>query len=156
MFTRLLFHVLLRVSYSTERGAAAAYAGHAAVSEPETRDRILAIRDDELAHRRIVEGMLDARGLRPNRVLDAFFGAVGFCIGVGCRYWGHWASAVGASLFEIGGILEYERLAALARRLNEPNTAEVLDEMALQERQHKEYFAQLATTSRQLAPKALD
>ena len=140
----LLYGWLLRLSYSTERGAAAAYRGHASITDGVTRAEILQVRDDELEHRETLRAMLDERSIRPFPPFEWFFLWLGSSIALGCRVWGPRASALGASLFEIGGVLEYDRLASLAARLGASEEAAQLRLMADQERAHRVYFAALA------------
>lgn len=138
------FRWLLRLSFSTERGAAAAYRGHAAVTSGRVRRQILQVRRDELAHRAELALLLEAHGLRPFPPFEWLFLAVGTTVALGCRVWSHWASAFGASLFEIGGVLEYRKLAALARELGHPEQAACLEHMGAQEAAHEAFFAELA------------
>lgn len=140
----LLFPWLLRLSFSTERGAAAAYRGHAAVTSGRLRRQILQVRRDELDHRASLAGMLQIHGLRPFLPFEMFFLAVGLCVALGCQVWGGWASAFGARVFEVGGVVEYRKLAALARDLGHLDQAAVLAHMGAQEAEHERFFAELA------------
>ena len=142
---RAVFHGLLRLTYSSEKGAALAYRGHArAVRDPVDREAILKIEQDEWHHREVLLPELTARGLKPWRILEAFFWAMGSTIGLCCRVWGEWASAKGASVFEVNGVSEYTRLAALATRLGQDGFAEKMVAMAAQEVAHQTYFSELA------------
>lgn len=140
----LLFRWLLRLSFSTERGAAAAYRGHAAATSGRVRRQILQVRRDELDHRDCLAEMLASHGLRPFLPFELFFLAVGLSVALGCQVWGDWASAFGARFFEVGGVLEYRKLAALARQLGHPAHAASLERMGAQEAEHERFFAELA------------
>jgi demethoxyubiquinone hydroxylase (CLK1/Coq7/Cat5 family) len=142
---RAVFHGLLRLTYSSEKGAALAYRGHArAVRDPVDREAIEQIERDEWHHRELLLPEMAVRGVRPWWVLEMFFWAMGSTIGLCCRVWGEWASAKGASMFEVNGVSEYTRLAALARGLGQDAFAEKMDAMAEQEVAHQAYFAELA------------
>lgn len=149
----VLLNAMLRLSYSSELGAATAYGGHAAnVAIPEHRAYIVQVRADELHHRDELLRLMDARGVRPWRVLEVFFFAFGSTVAFGCRFWGDWASSFGASLFEINGVTEYTRLAALARRLDEPVLVECFERMAAQEQAHRDLFREMARGVRAQLP----
>ncbi len=127
----------LRAAYSAERGAALAYAGHAAsASTPGRRREIEEILRDELRHRERVGRMLAALGARPWRWLDLILAGVGSCVAFGCRFWGDWASAVGASGFEVNGAAEYRRAAHFAQLLGHGALAAGIREMQEQEEAH--------------------
>ena len=70
----------------------------------------------------------------------------------GCRFWGDWASAVGASMFEVNGVAEYDRLAALARRLGETELVECFELMTAQEQAHRDLFAEMARGEQAMLP----
>ena len=63
---------------------------------------------------------------------------------LGCRLWGARASALGAALFEVNGVLEFNRLAFLARKLEEDEQALHFERMAAQEEVHRVLFQRLA------------
>ena len=142
---RAVFHGLLRLTYSSEKGAALAYRGHArSVRDPADRVAIAEIERDEWHHREVLLPELTARGLKPWSILEAFFWAMGSTIGLGCHVWGEWASARGAAMFEVNGVSEYTRLAALATRLGQDEFADKMVAMAEQEQEHLTYFSDLA------------
>jgi rubrerythrin len=144
---------MLRLSYSSELGAATAYAGHARhIAIAAHRAHVEQVRRDELHHRDQLREMLDARGLRPWWVLEVFFWMVGSTVAFGCRFWGDWASATGASMFEVNGVAEYDRLAALARRADEPELVACFELMARQEQAHRDLFQEMARGDQAVLP----
>ncbi len=143
--TRWWFDLWLRLSHSSELGAATAYRGHAAHIRIEAhRAHVEQVRRDELHHRDELLEIIVARGLRPWRALDAVFWMVGSTVAFGCRFWGDWASAYGASSFEVNGVAEYRRLSALAARLGEAELVPYFDRMAEQEQGHRDLFREMA------------
>ncbi len=145
--TRLQLHWMIRLSHGTELGAARAYAGHVAslrTQDAATADLIERIRLDEVHHRRALAAMMAERNLRPFLPFELLFWCMGTVIGLGCHIWGAWASAFGASLFEINGVAEFSRLAVLADRLGDTALADQCREMELQEAAHRVIFAQLS------------
>src|SRR6516165_12450383 len=64
---RLQLIYILQLAYSGERAAAYAYRGHwCSVSNPEERERIHQIEDEEWHHRRLVGQMLSKLGASPD------------------------------------------------------------------------------------------
>lgn len=139
----LLFH--LRVAYSTELGASRAYRGHSrATRDPELARYIAGVEQDELHHRAFVAILLERYGARPFYPLEALFFCIGTVVGLGCHVWGDWASAFGAAQLELGGMGDYRRAAAAARRLGKHALAVQLDAMGEQEAAHRRFFQALA------------
>lgn len=137
--------VHLRVAYSTEIGAATAYAGHAkATADPAVAAHITRIEHDELHHRERVGELLERFDARPYRLLEILFRVVGTVIGLGCHVWGEWASAFGAAQFEFGGMGDYQRAAKAARSLDMEELAIELDGMERDEAEHRVFFLALA------------
>ncbi|MEZ4317635.1 MAG: ferritin-like domain-containing protein [Myxococcota bacterium] len=142
---RLVFDFMLRLSYSSELGAATAYGGHAAhIGIAAHREHVLQVQRDELHHRDELLAIMEARGVRPWGVLELFFLCFGSCVAFGCRFWGDWASAFGASLFEVNGVAEYTRLEALAQALGEDPLLADFRRMAQQEQAHRDLFLEMA------------
>ena len=142
---RIVLDWNLRLSYSSELGAATAYAGHTRSCRiAEHAASVERVRVDELRHRDRLLAMMTARGVRPFLPFEWFFLAVGTTVGLGCRIWGNRASAFGASLFEVNGVSEYRRLQALARRSGDLALAPAFVEMEAQERAHRDLFRELA------------
>ncbi|MCB9678326.1 MAG: ferritin-like domain-containing protein [Alphaproteobacteria bacterium] len=143
--TAFWLHFMLRLSYSSELGAATAYGGHSAhIGIPEHRPYVEQVRLDELHHRDALRAIMDDRGIRPWVLLEWLFFAFGSCVAFGCRFWGDWASATGAGMFEINGVSEYNRLESLARSLGDAALAERFVEMAAQEQAHRDLFREMS------------
>lgn len=135
----------LQVSYASERGAAHAYRGHArAVRSDADRAAIAQVEADEWHHRERLLARMQARGVRPLAWLDVVFFCVGSTVALGCQIWPEWASALGASWFEINGVSEYNRLCAAARWAGQEDLVPVFAEMADQEEEHRALFVRLA------------
>ena len=142
---RWLLHAHLRLSYSSELGAALAYRGHArSVHSATDKETILKISDDEHQHREHLLAIMSKRGLHPWFPLEYLFWLIGSTVGVGCSIWGEWASAFGASILEINGISEYQRIAKLAKYVGDQELIEIMTEFAENERVHHNYFAELS------------
>jgi demethoxyubiquinone hydroxylase (CLK1/Coq7/Cat5 family) len=142
---RWLLDAHLRLSFSSELGAATAYGGHAAhVKNPADRPSVAQVREDELHHRAELGRMMEARGVRPWWALELLFLAIGSTVAFGCRWWGDWASATGAAMFEYNGVTEYERLAGLARRAGAEELLPCFQRMAAQEQAHRDLFLAMA------------
>lgn len=138
---------MVRLSYSSELGAATAYAGHAAACRDPAHAAVVArVRVDELHHREQLGAWMTAQGLAPFPPFEWFFLALGTVVGFGCRFWGDRSSAFGASLFEINGVSEYARLRVLAERARLPELADAFETMRVQEQAHRDIFRELART----------
>src|SRR5262245_24640127 len=113
--TRAALVELLQLAYSGERAAAYAYRGHwRSVRDPDERERIAKIEEEEWHHRRLVGGMLREMGAAPNprRELKATF--IGRALGIACHVSGWLAPMYGAGKLESRNIKEYETAARLA------------------------------------------
>jgi hypothetical protein len=100
--------------------------------------------------------MMEQRGLRPFAALELFFWCLGSTVAFGCRFWDDWASATGASLFEVNGVAEYRRLAAAARRADEPELVPYFEWMAAQEQFHRDLFREMSRGAFARLPMAHD
>ena len=138
---------LLQLAYSGERGAALAYSGHAAsLHQPAQRQHVLAIRAEELDHRRRVGHILAALGARPDRLLEMRNLCLGGAIGAFCRVGGWFLPMYGAGWLERRNIAEYERAARLALAYAAPLHASDLLDMAEAEWEHERYFRENAAS----------
>lgn len=136
---------MLQLTYASERGAAIAYNGHArAVASDEDRAVVAQIEKDEWHHRERLLTVMQGRGVRRLGWLDWVFFFVGTTVSFGCQFWPEWASALGASWFEVNGVSEYRRLASLARWAGQDDLVPLFDEMADQEQVHRDIFWGLA------------
>jgi rubrerythrin len=117
------------------------------VRDPADRLAIEKIADDEWHHREELLAILSDRSLYPWFPLEWIFWLIGTTVGLGCSIWGEWASAYGASKFEVNGVSEYKRLSSLARRIHDEDLALRMEELAEHEREHQEYFSALASAN---------
>ncbi len=142
---RWYFGFMLRLTYSSELGAATAYRGHAKhLKRASDRPIVAQVEQDELHHRAALKRMLDERQLRVWPPLEWIFWMIGSSVAFGCRFWGDWASAAGAAAIEVNGVAEYDRLAALARRLGEAELVPAFEAMSAQEAEHRAIFKRMA------------
>lgn len=134
-------HALLRLAFSAERAAELAYRGHAAsLRDPAERREIIAIADEEVAHRANARRMMDALGIRPSRWLEFKYAAIGRGIGASCHVIGWFMPMYFAGRLESGNVEEYLRMSLLI--VGTPVAAEhaCVWEMAVVERRHEEWF----------------
>ncbi|MBS1911377.1 MAG: ferritin-like domain-containing protein [Bacteroidetes bacterium] len=132
---------ILKLAYSGERAAAYAYRGHArAVTDPEERDRIRAIEEEEWHHRNLVGEMLGVLGERPSAVREARAAIVGRTLGLLCFLSGWFLPMYAAGKLESRNIKEYEAAARHARASGHGEFTECLLEMAEVEWDHEAYF----------------
>jgi hypothetical protein len=144
---RTRFVRLLQLAYSSELGAAAAYAGHAAsVSDPGERRRILHIRSEELDHRARLARMLARLGSGPDPHLERLYRCVGSGIAGFCRVGGWFLPMYGAGWLERQNIGEYERAARLGVECGEGAFADELLYLAEVEWEHERFFRLKAGT----------
>jgi rubrerythrin len=137
--------LVLQAAYSGELAAARAYAGHArSVRDADQRREILAIRDDELAHRARVGEMLRHLGAQPNARRERIFGAIGRVIAALCRVGGWFAPMYGAGRLERDNVGEYERAARHALGAGHAGLVDDLLTMAEVEWDHERYFREHA------------
>jgi hypothetical protein len=131
----------LQHAYSGELAAGYAYRGHwNSVRDPEERERIRQIEEEEWHHRQLVGDMLLALGAKPLPLREAIFSTIGRTLGALCHVSGWFLPMYGAWLLEKRNVLEYERAAAFARGCNHEELIPCLMEMADVERQHEIYF----------------
>ena len=132
---------LLRSAYSGELAAARAYRGHwRSLPEGEDRARIRAIELEELHHRQLVGGMLEALQESPSRLRELRASLVGRSLGLLCHLSGWLAPMYGAGKLESRNIKEYERAARWARDSGREEWVDCLLTMAEVEWDHEQYF----------------
>lgn len=132
---------ILRLAYSGELAAGYAYREHwRSVSDPEERDRIRQIGEEEWHHRRLVGEMLVALGSSPSRYREARAWIIGRSLGVLCHVMGWFAPMYGAGRLESGNIKEYEDAARFATGCGHPELVDCLLTMAEVEWEHERYF----------------
>jgi hypothetical protein len=138
---------LLQLAFSGELGAALAYRGHAAsVTDSEERQRIEAIRVEELEHRERVGRLLAALGARPDALLEIRNRCIGTGIAAFCRVGGWFFPMYGAGWIERRNIVEYERAARLGFLSGATDHVDDLLEMAEVEWEHERYFRENAAS----------
>lgn len=131
----------LQHAYSGELAAAYAYRGHwHSVSDPEERERIRAIENEEWHHRELVGEMLRDLGARPLPLRELRFLVIGRIIGAACHVIGHFAGMYGAGKLERTNIVEYEDAADYAIACGREDLVDCLLEMAEVEWEHERYF----------------
>lgn len=125
-------HFLIKYNYGVEIGARLAYLGHyARTSNPD----ILAIAEDELAHRNTLQGILEALNEQPNKYINAGFTFVGTTIGRLCSIAPIWMLNGIAELMEMFAVINYTLLKKLY-----PEYGDVFQDMADTEKRHAVYF----------------
>ncbi len=132
---------LLQLAHSGEMAAAFAYRGHwRSVSDPQERERIRKIEEDEWHHRRLVAGMLAELGAAPSRLRELRARLVGRTLGALCHVSGWFLPMYGAGAIELRNIVEYEDAYALAQACGRSDFLECLETMAGVEREHERFF----------------
>ena len=131
----------LQLAYSGELGAGFAYRGHArSVRDPEERDRIRRIEDEEWHHRRLVGDMLRDLGAAPRPFREAVFWLIGRTLGALCHVSGWFLPMYGAGRLERRNIKEYEDAADYAVECGRADLVDCLLTMAEVEWEHEKYF----------------
>lgn len=138
---------LLQRAHAGERAAYHAYEGHwRSAWRPAERERIKAIAQEELDHRRDVGEMLRELGAGPSPWREAALLLIGVVIHVLCRIggWtgpiGWYAAMDGAGRLEAGNVHEYVSAALLARDAGRQAYVAPLLHMAQVEFEHEVYF----------------
>ena len=132
---------LLRLAYSGELAAGFAYRGHwKSVRDPDERQRIRTIEEQEWHHRRQVGAMLAALGSAPRRFAEARAWLIGRTLGLLCHLSGWLAPMAGAGKLESRNVREYEAAARLARACGRHEWIDCLLTMAEVEWDHEAYF----------------
>ena len=138
---------LLQLAYSAEQAAAYAYRGHwHSLANQEERNRVHQIEDEEWHHRKLVGGMLEQLGSRPNRQREIRSLLVGRALGFLCHLMGWLAPMYGAGRLESRNIREYETAARYARDCGHEEFTDCLLTMAEVEWEHESYFRNLVLT----------
>ncbi len=119
----------LQLAHAGELAAGYAYRGHwRSVRDPEERERIHKIEDEEWHHRRLVAGILRDLGAKPRPVREAVFWTIGRTLGTLCHAAGWFLPMYAAGRLERRNIVEYEDAAVYARASGHP---ELLDCLAV-------------------------
>ncbi len=132
---------ILRHAYSGERAAGFAYRGHwKSVSDPDERDRIRRIEEEEWQHRRLVGDALASLGAGPSRARDLRAALVGRALGLLCHLSPWFLPMYGAGWLESHNVVEYENAARDARACGRDDLVDCLLTMAEVEWEHEAYF----------------
>jgi demethoxyubiquinone hydroxylase (CLK1/Coq7/Cat5 family) len=131
----------LQLAHAGELAAGYAYRGHwRSVRDPEERERIRKIEDEEWHHRRLVAAMLRDLGGRPRPLREAVFWTIGRTLGALCHVVGWFLPMYGAGRLERRNIVEYEDAAVYARASGHLELLDCLLTMAEVEWEHEQYF----------------
>ena len=132
---------LLKLAFSAERAAAYAYRGHwKSVKNPEEKEQIKKIEEEEWQHRKLIGEMLSKLNEKPRRWLEIKYWCIGRAIGISCFLIGWLAPMYGAGKLERGNIKEYEDAARYARDSGYLEWVDCLLTMAEVEWEHEKYF----------------
>src|SRR5215471_15324105 len=132
---------ILQLAYSGERAAAYAYRGHwHSVSNPEERERIHRIEDEEWHHRRLVGEMLSTLGVAPDKRREIRATIIGRTLQALCHVSGWLLPMYGAGKLERRNIVEYEHAARYAAGCGRHEFVDCLLMMAEVEWEHEQYF----------------
>jgi demethoxyubiquinone hydroxylase (CLK1/Coq7/Cat5 family) len=132
---------MLKLSHGIEVGAWNAYQGHWQSLKDE--DEVAAIRfiqQEELGHQINVEYCLEDLGSARSPTIDFIFRMIGKFMGLLCKFMGHRLPMMGAGMIETLGVMNYNIVANEARKQGQERMAQLLDEMAETEREHKLFF----------------
>ena len=132
---------VLRAAHAGERAAALAYVGHSrSVRDPQERDDIARIGQEEVAHRARVGEMLCELGGAPSPLREFIFTCIGRTLSFFCHLTGWYCPMYGAGWIECRNIQEYVDAAAFAVQSSRQDLANELLEMARVEWDHEQYF----------------
>lgn len=138
---------LLQLAHSGELAATLAYTGHAAsVSDPVERAEILAIKEQEIDHRKRVRAMLDDLGVAPEPKRERKLYRIGRTVSAFCHVGGWYAPMYGAAKLERKNVGEYERAAGFAIDAGYPQFVDDLIDMSEVEWDHERYFREKAAS----------
>ena len=139
-FRLRLIHIL-QLAYSGERAAGYAYRGHwRSVSNPEEKERIHRIEDEEWHHRRQVGQMLSELGASPDPRREFRAVVIGRTLQALCHVTGWLLPMYGAGKLERRNIVEYEHAAQYAAACGKIEYIDCLLTMAEVEWEHEQYF----------------
>lgn len=132
---------VLRAAHAGERAAALAYVGHSrSVKDPQEREDIARIGQEEVAHRARVGEMLRELGAAPSPLRECIFSGIGLTLSFFCHLTGWFCPMYGAGWIERRNIQEYVDAAAFAAQFDRLDLANELLEMARVEWDHEQYF----------------
>lgn len=142
---------LLQTAYSAEKAAALAYVGHArSLSDPEQRDAIRRIEEDEWEHRRMVYSIMQQYGVPISRWLEFKFHFVGRFISTASHFIGWFMPYYFAGRLESGNVCEYFVMIHYFHEIDICDHDEVLYEMGMKEKDHEVHFLECLQGNRLL------
>jgi len=145
-----LIHIL-QGAYSGELAAGFAYRGHwQSVTDPNERDAIQKIEEEEWVHRKRVGEMLASLGASPRKLREAKLWLIGRTIGLACHFTGWFLPMYFAGRLESGNVIEYEVAAGHAAALGLTEFEADLLLMARVEKGHELFFLSIITGHRLL------
>lgn len=140
---------VLQLAYSGERAAGYAYRGHwHSVRNPDERERIRKIEDEEWHHRKLVGEMLESLGAEPNKRRELRATIIGRSLAALCHLAFWFVPMYGAGRLESRNIVEYENAARYARDCGRTDLIDCLLMMAEVEWEHEHYFRERVLRSR--------
>lgn len=146
----MIFKFLLKLSHGIELGAWNAYQGHwESLTDRDEISHIKFIQFQELKHRHLLSHMLSELNSQPSRSIDFIFTLIGKLMGSLCKILGHKLPMQGAALIEILGVINYELVSKFTSDLN---FKLYLKEMAMVEKEHRDYFIQRSTSVKTRLP----
>lgn len=132
---------ILQLAYSGELAAARAYRGHwHSLRNPEERERIRKIEDEEWHHRQLVGEMLQELDSHPDPKREIRATWIGGALAFLCHLAGWFAPMYGAGKLESRNIREYETAARFAARCGCERYVDCLLTMAEVEWEHEHFF----------------
>lgn len=132
---------ILQLAYSGELAAGYAYRGHwHSVSDPEEREQIRKIEEEEWQHRRLVGELLRDLGAGPRQAREVRALIIGRTLGLLCHLSPWFAPMYGAGKLESRNVREYEDAARFARGCGHDAFVDCLLTMAEVEWDHERYF----------------
>jgi demethoxyubiquinone hydroxylase (CLK1/Coq7/Cat5 family) len=142
---------LLQLAYSAERAAAFAYVGHAnSVRDPEAKQAIRQIEQDEWRHRDAVLAIMRQYDIAPSRWLEIQFFLIGRVLSISCHLIGWFMPYYFAGRLESGNVCEYFIMQQYFHELGITTHDELLHEMGIKEKEHEVYFQKSLEKSRLL------
>jgi demethoxyubiquinone hydroxylase (CLK1/Coq7/Cat5 family) len=146
----MLFKLFLKLSHGVEIGAYHAYEGHwKSLSDPTEISEVKFIQFQELKHRHMLSLLLSELESSPSPFIDLIFKMIGKLMGSLCHFLGRRLPMLGAAMIEILGVVNYEFVSKFTSDLR---TKLILKELAMVEREHREYFFQRSTSVKTRLP----
>lgn len=132
---------LLQLAYSAERAASFAYQGHAgAVKEPEDKQRIRKIENDEWIHRADVLKIMQEYNVPVSSYYEIKYFIIGKIICYSCYVIGWFMPMYFAGRLESGNVNEYFVMKDYFNQLNINKHDVALVEMGMKEKEHEVFF----------------